>query len=279
MSIKIEAETKVDSVPYVLAWDEKLFVGTESGHIYSYSADLSSNTSWPAHSVQLFALAAGEGNIYSSSNDGCIRVWNSDGEKIKEFPLNGGDVGVLRVFGKQVFAGDEIGNIVVYENGVEKAKYNVLEEVKDLWFDAPYLFTVRDLDVTVTEIKPDESKTRFITRRTMEGRAPLRVVGSKLLVVARGGNSLRLHDSSFDTGFKLLHEIKVSDMIVTSIAVTGDYVWTAGWDGFVRRWKIVSDKLEAAGEVNLGACVNSLSSNLNNVYAAIADGKIVLMNA
>lgn len=47
--------------------------------------------------------------------------------------------------------------IVVYENGVEKAKYNVLEEVKDLWFDAPYLFTVRDLDVTVTEIKPGET--------------------------------------------------------------------------------------------------------------------------
>lgn len=62
----------------------------------------------------------------------------------------------------------------------------------------------------------DESKTRFITRRTMEGRAPLRVVGSKLLVVARGGNSLRLHDSSFDTGFKLLHEIKVCHIIFRS---------------------------------------------------------------
>lgn len=85
-----------------------------SSQIQSYSADLSSNTSWPAHSVQLFALAAGEGNIYSSSNDGCIRVWKSDGEKIKEFPLNGGDVGVLRVFGKQVFAGDEIGNVGIY---------------------------------------------------------------------------------------------------------------------------------------------------------------------
>lgn len=46
--------------------------------------------------------------------------------------------------------------VSVYENNEEKAKYNVLEEVKDLWLHSPFLFTVRDLDVTVTEIKPGE---------------------------------------------------------------------------------------------------------------------------
>lgn len=46
--------------------------------------------------------------------------------------------------------------VVVYEDNAEKARYNVLEEVKDLWIYPPYLFTVRDLDVTVTEIKPGE---------------------------------------------------------------------------------------------------------------------------
>lgn len=46
--------------------------------------------------------------------------------------------------------------VVIYEDNREKARYNVLEEVKDLWLYAPFLFTVRDLDVTVTEIKPGE---------------------------------------------------------------------------------------------------------------------------
>lgn len=44
----------------------------------------------------------------------------------------------------------------MYENNAEKAKYNVLEEVKDLWLSPPFLFSVRDLDVTVTEIRPGE---------------------------------------------------------------------------------------------------------------------------
>jgi hypothetical protein len=56
----------------------------------------------------------------------------------------------------------------------------------------------------------DESKTRFITRHTMEGRAPLRVGGTRLITVARGGNNLRLHDASPETQFKQLHEIKVN---------------------------------------------------------------------
>lgn len=44
--------------------------------------------------------------------------------------------------------------IIIYENNAMKATYNVLEEVKDLWFSPPYLFTARDLYITITEIKP-----------------------------------------------------------------------------------------------------------------------------
>lgn len=46
--------------------------------------------------------------------------------------------------------------VVFYENNSEKAKYNVLEEVKDIGFKPPHMFTARDLYVTVTEIKPGE---------------------------------------------------------------------------------------------------------------------------
>lgn len=44
--------------------------------------------------------------------------------------------------------------VIVYENGKEKALFNVLEEVKDIELIRPHLFTVRDLDITVTEIHP-----------------------------------------------------------------------------------------------------------------------------
>ncbi|XP_026329599.1 uncharacterized protein LOC113237383 [Hyposmocoma kahamanoa] len=280
MSIKIENETKIESDPCVVAWDNQLFVGTEDGSIKVFDANLTSGASWSAHTVQLFALTAGCGYVYSSSNDGGIRVWTPKGEKVKELPPTGGDVGVLHIFGNNVYAGDEAGNVVIYENNEEKAKYNVLEEVKDLWFHSPFLFTVRDLDVTVTEIKPDESKNRFTTRFTVEGRAPLRATGNRLLFMARGGITLQLHDNSVDTGFKKLHEVKVSDMIVTSLSVIGDYAWTGGWDGHVRRWKITGDKLESAGEINLGSCVNALDTSASNTaYAVLSGGRVVRLTA
>lgn len=76
-----------------------------------FDANLTSGASWSAHTVQLFALTAGCGYVYSSSNDGGIRVWTPKGEKVKELPPTGGDVGVLHIFGNNVYAGDEAGNV------------------------------------------------------------------------------------------------------------------------------------------------------------------------
>lgn len=66
-------------------------------------------------------------------------------------------------------------------------------------------------------------------------------------------------------------------MIVTSVDVGGDYAWTGSWDGHVRRWKIANNQLEAAGDIDLGACVNAVIADKNSVYAAVAGGKIVLI--
>ncbi|XP_026758065.2 uncharacterized protein LOC113517560 [Galleria mellonella] len=275
MSLKVVAETKINSEPCVIAWDNKLFVGTDDGSIKSFNADLSPAVAWAAHGVQIFAIAAHNGNVYSSSNDGGIRVWSAEGEKITELQAADADIGTLRVFDNGLYAGDENGNVIVFENNKEIARYNVLEEVKDLWLYSPFLFTVRDLDVTVTEIKPDESRTRFVTRHTMEGSAPLRVTGSHLLVMARGGNVLKLHDATSQTKFKQLHEVKVSDMIVTSLSVYGEYTFTGGWDGYVRRWKIAEDQLVAAGELNLESCINAIVATDNCAYVILSGGRIV----
>ncbi|XP_059054332.1 uncharacterized protein LOC131848472 [Achroia grisella] len=279
MSLKVETETNINSEPCVAAWNNKLYVGTDDGSIKSFNADLTPAASWTAHTVQPFALAAHNDNVYSSSNDGGIRVWSADGEKIIELRTADADVGVLHVFDEGVYAGDESGNVIVFKNNDEIARYNVLEEVKDLWYSSPFLFTVRDLDVTVTEIQPGESKTRFITRHTMEGTAPLRVAGSRLLVMARGANVLRLYDATAEARFKQLHEVKVSDMIVTSLSVHGEYAFTGGWDGYIRRWKIAGDQLEPAGELYLDVCINAIVGTGNCAYAVLTGGRIVCVKA
>ncbi|KAH9630721.1 hypothetical protein HF086_004012 [Spodoptera exigua] len=236
MSLKIEAETKLDSEPCVLTFGNKLFVGSEDGSIKTFEANLTPKESWTAHAVQPFALATDGDTLYSSSNDGGIRVWSMKGDQITELPSSGADVGALHVFDRQLYAGDEDGNV-------------------------------------------KESKTRFMTRHTMEGRAPLRISGNRLLFMSRDGNSLRLHDASVDTSFKSLDEVKVSDMILTSLSTSGQYAWTGGWDGVVRRYKMAGDKLEAAGDINLGGCINSLVAAGGSAYVAVSGGKLVHLRA
>lgn len=85
-------------------------------YFQSYNADLSSASSWAAHAVQPFAIAAGGDSVYSSSNDGGIRVWTPEGTKIKELPTSEGDIGSIYVFDKHVYAGDEMGNVSILLN-------------------------------------------------------------------------------------------------------------------------------------------------------------------
>lgn len=68
-------------------------------------------------------------------------------------------------------------------------------------------------------------------------------------------------------------------MIVTTVAVDGDFVWTGGWDGHVRRWQIVNDQFQAVGDLNVGSCVSSLVASLNSVYAAVTGGRLIKIKA
>ncbi|XP_023947482.2 uncharacterized protein LOC112052578 [Bicyclus anynana] len=280
MSLTIAGETKIDSEPCVVAWNDKLFVGTDAGSILTFDSNLSPGASWTAHAVQLFALTASDGKLYSASNDGGIRIWTYDGQKISELPIPDADVESICTHGNYVYAGDELGNIYVFENNSLIANYNVLEEVKDLAICPPLMFTVRDLYVTVTEIKPEKSKDRFATVHVMEGRAPLQVSGSHLVVTSRGGNSIQLHEMDLGSKFKKLDEVKVSEMILTSMSVREDFVWTGGWDGCAKRWRIDGEKLLPAGEINLGVCINAvIAVNGDNAYALLSGGRIIYIKA
>lgn len=76
-----------------------------------YDSNLTHEKSWSAHGVQIFALVADQSRVYSTSNDGGIRIWSTEGEKLKELPTTGADVGILRLYGKELYAGDEGGNV------------------------------------------------------------------------------------------------------------------------------------------------------------------------
>jgi hypothetical protein len=64
-------------------------------------------------------------------------------------------------------------------------------------------------------------------------------------------------------------------MILTSLSMSGDYAWTGGWDGILRRYKIAIDTLEPAGEITLDGCINGIVSTIDSAYAIVSGGKIV----
>lgn len=64
-------------------------------------------------------------------------------------------------------------------------------------------------------------------------------------------------------------------MIITSLSSSGEYAWTGGWDGHVRRWKLVGDQLVSDGELSLGACINAVQAVEDGAYVAVAGGKLV----
>lgn len=68
-------------------------------------------------------------------------------------------------------------------------------------------------------------------------------------------------------------------MIVTSVAVDGDFAWTGGWDGHIKRWQIERDQLQAAGDIDVGSCVNALVASSNCVYAAVTGGRLAKIKA
>lgn len=74
--------------------------------------------------------------------------------------------------------------------------------------------------------------------------------------------------------------IQVSDMILTSLSVSDNVAWTGGWDGYIRRWKISENKLQPAGEMNLGSCINALIAPTGSgAYVVLTGGRIVKIKA
>lgn len=81
----------------------------------SYDANLTPATSWQAHAVQPFALTAGAGKVFSSSNDGGVKVWNAEGKKITQLTPSDMDISALTTLGTSVLlTGDEGGNVSTY---------------------------------------------------------------------------------------------------------------------------------------------------------------------
>lgn len=131
------------------------------------------------HKDYILALAAtSKDQLYTSSRDGTTRFFraplkNDHNETILQTVTD--DITALIVVKDVLFSGDDKGIVTKWYHNKVGCQYNIIEEVKSMWVENDILYTARDSDAVVTDIKP--GIMNFSTKATIPGRAPLALIG------------------------------------------------------------------------------------------------------
>lgn len=118
--------------------------------------------------------------------------------------------------GDVLYAGDDKGVVSNWENDKMLFKFNLVEEVKSLAAEQGWIYTVRDLDMVISEVVKGKSG-KYVTRAVVEGKSPLCLVAPttdqrhKYVAFAdRTGKGLCMIKNSPEEKFKLMWEHPVS---------------------------------------------------------------------
>lgn len=145
------------------------------------------------------------------------------------------------------------------------------------------LYTARDLDAVVTDV--GNSRTgQYVCTGTVAGRAPLTLCGERraqpaprhtgraewlrsqwLAFCTRDGRGVQMvrNAARFET---LWRRDAVHEMIINALCGTAKELYTAGWDGHVKRWVELDGREPLiAGDVSVGCCVNALCAGADGV--------------
>lgn len=205
--------------------------------------------------------------------------------------------------GDILYTGDEKGVVTNWDNDKMLFKFNLVEEVKSLAVEKKLIFTVRDLDVVVSEVVSGKSG-KYSNKAVVPGKSPLVLVGpivedkrSYLAFADRTGKGLslvrNLPTEKFASVWNLpVHFIVLSitkilkisffysqdchELIINSICGNDKFLYSGGYDSKVKGWTNLDQEApKALGEVVIGSCVNNICCGVNdNVYIASSDGII-----
>lgn len=144
-----------------------------------WSPDLKFLREITVHRDYILALAATSKDVlYASSRDGTTRCFrtplkNDHNEVILHTIAD--DVTQLVVANDVLYSGDDKGIVTKWYHNKVGSQYFVIEEVKSMIVENNTLYTARDSDAVVTDIKPGH--LNYTTKATIPGRAPLTLVG------------------------------------------------------------------------------------------------------
>lgn len=276
-----DADKHASDVNALIYAKDKLYSGGDDGKIKIWEEDLRLVKQVAAHERSIFSLVASNDTLYSCSNDGTVKAWALDDLSAKGTIFTGeGEIWKLWFSDSALYIGDNEGNVRVYADGKIVSTVNLLEPVKDMMVIGNLIYTVKDLDLVISEVYPGDKGT-FGTTKTIMGRAPVCVSGDKLCFCSRTGKDLLLHENSRDLQFKELSQVKdAHEMIINALCGVksdGDSLfYSGGWDKTVKQWKVAGSGLQKVNSCCVDMCINVIAAGpKGEIYVAGSDGHIV----
>jgi len=242
-------------VEHILQHDGKLYTAADDGKVKVWSLDLKLETEWQAHDYAVLHMLIDQGKLLTAGMDNAIKVWDLASLKCLQ-TLTPHDDSVRRLAraGDKIYSGDDKGAVYRWsfnQGGelVAEGKYDVVEEVWDLWAKDIFFVSVRDRGVSITETTR-EGTTKNSVVKVLQGRAPL-YVSDNYLVHTQHSNGFGFMVYKFEpVQFPHLKDLKGHDAIVTcltgSVLQSGkECLASGGYDNKIKVWALPGGELEA----------------------------------
>ncbi|KAG4067784.1 hypothetical protein HA402_010470 [Bradysia odoriphaga] len=262
-----------------------LYSGGADGKIKVWNDKLELVKDINAHDSYIYAICANsKGVIYSSSCDGTIKYFENPLANSCEpnilMKTDHDEIISLVCVDDVLYSGDDKGIVIKWVDKKITFKYNIVEEVRSMAVEKNLLYTARDLDCVITDLL-DGKTGRYVTKATIEGRAPVTLFGPKeneismyLVFTTRSGKGISLvrNKQPFDS---VWNKEDAHEMIINTVCASGSDLYTAGYDGKVKKWIEVENSPRNVGEVTIGRFINAICMGADSkVYVADTTGVI-----
>ncbi|KAG5892666.1 hypothetical protein JTB14_025460 [Gonioctena quinquepunctata] len=207
-----DADKHERDINHLLFHKDVLYSAGDDGKVKAWTKDLRKVAEVQSNPCSVYCLAASDDTLFSCSNEGTIKSFDLKTLQEKETITRDTESEIWRVSYSDgcLYSGDNEGFIKVWKNGKLYGSLNIAEPVKDMAVLKNLIFTVKDLDLVITDIKLEEEKLSYGTRENIMGRAPVTTIGNKFFsFISREGMDIILHENNVETHFKAVTKVRV----------------------------------------------------------------------